>query len=227
MKPQAAKGWVGVLLGAVLLAAGCPRETPPAPADDPPEAPTPPPKVDQAFLLRVFGAGRVLANAPLLADLDPRPGIEALVAIHAGGKDYQLAVVNGAGRVFARAPLGGKVLTATTITAVGELKAQELPGAGRCLLLPVETEVYHRSVCGILALRYRREALALVGELSTRCWRKQAGGEGGDPMRYLKLRERDGKTVIETEEEGGEIRHYRWDESQGSFLSILAPKKKG
>jgi hypothetical protein len=181
--------------------------------------------VDQAFVLKAFGAGRLLANAPLIADLDPSPGVEALVAFHSGGKDYQLAVVNGAGRVLSRAPLGGKVLTQTTITAVGELKTQELPGAGKSVLLPIETEVYHRSVCGILALRYRREALSLIGEFATRCWRKQAGGDGADPLRYFKIVPRDGTTWIESEEEGGETRRYRWDEAQSAFLSVLTPKK--
>lgn len=215
-----------ICLLALLAASGCPRQDPPRATDDPPEPTPPTPRVDQAFVLKAFGAGKALANAPLIADLDPRPGIEALVAIHGGGKDYQVAVVNGDGRVLARTPLGGKVLTQATITGVGELKAQELPGAGKTLLLPVETEVYHRSVCGILALRYRREALALIGEFSTKCWRKQAGGDGSDPMRYFKIVERDGKTWIESEEEGGELRLYRWDETQSAFLSVLQPKKK-
>jgi hypothetical protein len=213
----------------VLLAlstAGC-KQPAPRPPDEPSEPTPPPPRVDQAFLLKAFGSGRALANAPLQHDLDPRPGIEALIVIHSGGKDYQVAVVNGAGQVLARAPLGGKVLTQATITAAGELKIQELPGAGRTLLLPVETEVYHRSVCGILLLRYRRESLALIGELSTKCWRKEAGGEGGDPTRFFKIVERAGGKWIESEEEGGERRLYRWDEAQGAFLSVLTPKKKG
>jgi hypothetical protein len=217
---------IGCALVVVLgwLCTGCSRRAQPR-TQEPVEETPPAPRVDQSFVLKAFGAGKALANQPLIADLDSRPGIEALVAIHGGGKDYQVAVVRGDGSVLARAPLGGKVLTQTTITHVGEFRAMALlPEGGKSYLMPVETEVYHRSVCGILGLRYRRDALSLIGEFSTKCWRKQAGGDGSDPFGYMSVTPEAGGVKIETKEEGDA---YRWDRNESAFVSLakLPPRK--
>ncbi len=213
------------LLPLVLLAA-CPEEKTKPKTDDPPSEPAPPPpRVDLAFVQKAMGPGFALANHPLVDDLDPRPGVEALVAIHQGGKRYQVAVVRGDHQVLARAPLAGKVLGQTDLTWVGDFRpAPLLPDGKKAFLMPIETLVYHRSVCGILAFRYRAEALSVVGEFSTRCWRKEAGGEGGDPFSMMSVKREGDAAIVETKDEGGETSRYTWDATSNAFSSPTAGK---
>lgn len=217
------------LVAALLLVGGCPsEERRAAPGPGAEEIPLPP-RLDAAFLQAAFGAGFSLATEPLLEDLDPRPGTEALAAIARAGR-YEVVVVRGNRQVLARAPLAGKVLGQTDITHVGKLQAQDLlPTSAliqspRAYLLPIETLVYQRSVCGILAFRYRRDALALVGEFSSKCWRKEAGGEGGDPMRFMKVIRDGDKVVVQMQEELDEAAVHRWDPALGAFVSPSAGK---
>ena len=184
------------------------------------------PRVDRAFVEQALGAGLALANTPLVEEMDHREGAEALVATHRGGRQFQVAVVRGNLEVLARAPLGGKVLAHANVRAVGAFKSMDLFDDGtRVHLLPVETEVVKRPVCGILALRYRRDTLSLIGEFGCKCWRRSAGGDDVDPFGYFKVL-RDGKQLrIETVELVGKS-HYRWDEAQQAFLALLSPPGK-
>lgn len=211
--------WAVATLFALLPLQACPRNEPRAAAAEEAGA-TAAPKIDTSFLLRTFGAGAALANRPLLEDVDPRPGTEALVAIHRGGIDFQVAVVTGDRRILSRAPLGGKVLAHASINFVGEFRRSDLVPGAKTYLMPVETTVYHRSVCGILAFRYRREALSVVGEFSCACWRKEAGGDGSDPFSYMKVSGQAAEVRVEMREERGEKRTYRWDTSESAFVSL-------
>jgi hypothetical protein len=191
---------------------------------------TPTPKVDEAFLESAFGPGRVLANKPFIADLDSRPGVEALIAMHHGRRDYQVAVVRGNREVLSQAPLGGKILANANIAAVGDFRAMDLWGDGKqTYLMPVETEVYRQTVCGFIAFRYRMDSLSVIAEFATKCWRKASGGDGKDPFFHFAF-ERSGEElrVITQEQEGKRL--YRWDPKQQAFLSQAKttppPKKK-
>jgi hypothetical protein len=209
--------WV-VLAAATLLASGCTRKKPPPPAEEV-EATPPTPKVDESFLDSAFGAGRVLANKPLIADIDHRPGVEALIAMHRGRRDYQVAVVRGNREVLSQTPLGGKILAHANIAAVGEFRAMDLWGDGKkTYLMPVETMVYRQTVCGFIAFRYRMDSLSVIAEFSTKCWRKASGGNGKDPFLTFAF-ERSGEElrVITQEQEGKRL--YRWDAKQQAFLS--------
>jgi len=202
---------------ALALVACKPARRPPPPVEQEQEVP-PTPRVDSAFLRQALGPGLELANTPLVQDIDPRPGTEALVAVHRKGKGHEVALLRGNHQVLARAPLGGKILANAAIEAVGPFKEMDLWGdGGKSFLMPVDTLVYHRSVCGILAFRYRYNSLSLVGEFATKCWRKESGGDGGDPFASLKV-DRQGKLLrIETVDDEGK-RLYRWDPSQQAFL---------
>jgi hypothetical protein len=221
-----------VLLGALTLG-GCPpaKETPRAGSGSATEVP-PVPLVTQSFVQAAFGPGFNLAGEALVEEIDSRPGPEAIFAVSRAGR-YELAVARGNHQILARAPLAGKILGHADITFVGKVKAEdllpksELVTNPRAFLLPIETLVYHRSVCGILAFRYRRDALVFVGEFQCKCWRKEAGGEGGDPFAFMKIVRESGKgdTVkVEMKEEEGETAVHRWDTSLGAFLSPSAGK---
>jgi hypothetical protein len=187
------------------------------------------PRVDTAFLQKAFGGAVTLANTPLTEDLDRRSGVEALVATHQGGKNYQVAVVRGNHKVLSQMPIGGKILAHANIVALGEFQTMDIFKDGRKIyLMPVDTLVYHRSVCGILAFRYRQDALSLIGEFSTKCWRTESGGDGSDPFTFFRIKQTGEEARIETEEPEGP-RLYRWDKTQQAFLSIetLPGKSKG
>jgi hypothetical protein len=206
------------LLVVLLSLAGCPPRDPPPAKAQPEEVPTTP-IVDQAFVRRALGGGITLANKPLIIDLDPRPGLEALIATQNAGRDYQVAVVRGNGRVLSQAPLGGKILAHANIRLIGDFRAMDfLPGGVKLYLMPVETLVYKSPVCGLLAFRYREDAIALVGEFASKCWRKAAGGDERDPFDYMKVVRGDDVRVEMDEPEGK--RTYRWDPAQASFLSL-------
>lgn len=202
---------------ALLPGAGCQKKKAPPPPP-PAEVIPPTPKVDATFLRQALGPGFELANTPLIQDIDPRPGTEALIAVHRRGKNHEVALVRGNRQVLARAPLTGKIIANAVMEAVGPFKQVDLWGDGsKTFLMPVDTTVYHRSVCGLLAFRYRYNSLSLVGEFATKCWRKESGGDGGDPFANFKV-ERQGKQLtIETAEEDGK-RIYRWDETQQAFV---------
>jgi hypothetical protein len=198
--------------------AGCPPKDPPPAKAQTEEVPATP-IVDQAFLQRAFGGGVTLANKPLIVDLDPRPGLEALIATQNAGKDYQVAVVRGNGRVLSRAPLGGKILAHANIRLVGDFRAMNLlPDGSKLYLMPVETLVYKSPVCGLLVFRYREDAIALVGEFASTCWRKAAGGDERDPFEHMKVLPGAEVRVEMDEPEGKRV--YRWDAAQASFLSL-------
>lgn len=213
-----------LLLSTVLVWAGCPPQRPRPPVT---EEDTPPvPRVDQAFLTKVFGPGFTLAQPPVIADLDSRPGTEALLVVDNGGKSFQLAVVRGNQEVLSRAPLAGKILASANITHVGAIHEVDLLSeVGKSYLLPIETLVYHRSVCGILAVRYRNDALSVVGEFSCKCWRKEAGGGGTDPYANLEIKRQGNEVEIEAMGEGNELRTYRWQPSASAFVSQVSKSK--
>jgi hypothetical protein len=225
------RGAAGLLAALTLVLLGCPppREKPKGGGTSPPAEALLPPRVDDAFLRAAFGAGFRLAGDVLIRDLDPRPGQEAIFAITKGGH-FELVVVRGDRQVLARAPLAGKVLGQADITLVGKLQALDLLPTGPLItsptayLLPIETLVYQRSVCGILAFRYRRDALVLVGEFSCKCWRKEAGGEGGDPISFMKVTGEGANIRVEMQEDQGETGVHRWDASLGAFISQSAGK---
>lgn len=178
------------------------------------------PRVDTAFLQKAFSGGVALANTPLIEDLDRRPGVEALIAVHQGGKNHQVAVVRGNHKVLSQMPIGGKILAHANIVAVGEFQTMDIFKDGqKVYMMPVDTLVFHRSVCGILAFRYRRETLSLIGEFSTKCWRTESGGDGSDPFTNFRIKQTGEEARIETEEPEGP-RVYRWDKSQQAFLSL-------
>jgi len=216
----------GTLVGILLLAvvAGCPGSDKRAGAGSSAATEVPPtPRIDPAFVRAAFGPGYQLAGEALVEDLDPRLGVEALLATTRAGR-YQVAVVRGNRQVLARAPLAGKVLGQADITFVGKLAGKDLLPTGnlsqsaRVFLLPIETLVYHRSVCGLLAFRYRPDALSLVGEFSCKCWRPEAGGDGVDPLRLMKVTRDEDAAKVEMVEEQGETAVYRWDPSLAAFV---------
>ena len=104
-------GWRILARASVMLslATGCPqKELAPVKAD--PEQPLTMPPVDRAFVERALGPGVNLASKPLVMDIDPRPGQEAMVVTEKAGADFQVAVLRANGRALAQVPLGGKVL---------------------------------------------------------------------------------------------------------------------
>ncbi len=217
---------VAILLPAVLV--GCPQKEPPPVKADPTEQPATMPPVDRTFVQRALGAGRDLASKALVADIDPRPGMEALVVTAKGGADFEVAVIRANAHVLSHVPLGGKVLAHAHVRLVGELRAMDLlPDGSKIYVMPVETLVLKVPVCGLLAFRYREDALALVGEFASRCWRKEVGGTGADPFSFMKVERGEQLRIVMDDPEGE--RTYRWDPAQGSFLALAlprAPKKK-
>ena len=210
--------WV-VLAAAVLLTTGCSRRKPPPSVKDEAKEIPPTPNVDSSFLQSAFGPGRVLANKPLIADMDHRPGVEALIATHHGRRDYQVAVVRGNREVLSQTPLGGKILAHANIAVVGEFRAMDLWGDGKqTYLMPVETEVYRQTVCGFIAFRYRMDSLSVIAEFSTTCWRKASGGDGKDPFFHFAYERSGDELRVITQEQDGK-RLYRWDATQQAFLS--------
>jgi hypothetical protein len=218
------------LLGLIALAvpvvatAACDQRTAPPPPVEPGAPPLPMP--DEAFVKKAIDAEAMLANKPIVADLDPRPGTEVLLVAHRGGKDFQVAVARGNHEVLARTRLGGKILAHANIRFVGEWRSEDLFGDGaRVYFLPVETLVLKQAVCGFVAFRYRNDALSLIGEFGSLCWRREAGGKGGDPFALFKVEKNGEEILVQTEEEKGP-RTYRWNAAEGAFLSILGPPKK-
>jgi hypothetical protein len=217
---KAARASVAIL---PLVLLGCPPKDPPPAKGDPQEQPITMPPVDRAFVERALGPGTNLANKPLVADIDPRGGQEVLVVTEKAGKDYQLAVLQANGRVLSHVPLGGKVLAHANLRLVGELRSMDLlPDGSKIYLMPLETLVYKVPVCGLLAFRYREDALALVGEFASRCWRKEVGGTGADPFTFMKVERGEQLRVVMDDPEGE--RTYRWDAAQGSFLALALAK---
>jgi len=213
------------LLALVAVIFGCKGKAPPA--KEPEREETPPiPMVDEAFVTRALGAETELSNKALVMDLDPRPGIEALVATHSGGMSHQVALVRGNHEVVARTPLGGKILVNANIRHVGAFAVEDgLAGGAKIILLPVETLVYKQNVCGMLAFRYRSEALILVGEFGCRCWRKEAGAARAvDPYSLMRVDRSGAEVRIEMQEEKGS-RLYRWHPEELSFVSLALTRK--
>lgn len=210
----------GVFTLVLTLFFNCRQETakvPIEPVKEPiEEAPTLP-KVDQSLVRKIFGAKYSLANKPLLADIDSRPGIEALISVQREGKDHQLALIRGNQKVLAQAPLSGKVLAQASIRHLGEFRLLKiLPEDNDAILLPVETLVYRDVYCGILAFRYRSEMLSMIGQFASSCWRREAGGKGGDPFSLVKVIK--GKSVaIEIKKQQG-AQKYFWDKEQMAFV---------
>jgi hypothetical protein len=183
--------------------------------------------VNDSFLAKALGPDTKLANKPVIEDIDRRSGDEALVAVHKDGKNYEVAVVRGNHKVLGRTPLGGKILSNANIQTVAEFRRLDLWKDGsKTFLMPVETLVYHRSVCGLVAFRYRYNTLSVVGEFATLCWREEASGHGGDPFKDFKvIRDDTGKLVrIETIDDRGQ-RIYTWDESKQAFASKTVAAK--
>jgi hypothetical protein len=179
---------------------------------------------------RALGPEVALSGKGLVADLDPAPGIEALVVTHRGSGGYQLALLRGDHSVLLRTPLGGKVLANAYIRHAGELRLEPgLAGGQQVILLPVETLVRRNYVCGILAFRFRSEMLALVGELASLCWRRQAGARADiDPYSLLTL-DRSVDPPALTVEEGAGARRYSWDPEQGALVprALIKQGNKG
>jgi len=193
------------------------RKKPPLPE---PESVPPRPVVDEGFLAKALGPGTKLANKPVIDDIDRRSGTEALVAVHKDGRNYEVAVVRGNHEVLGRTPLGGKILSNANIQAIGEFRRLDLWKDSKTYLMPVETLVYHRSVCGLVAFRYRYDTLSVDGEFATLCWRKEASGHGGDPFKDFKvIRDDAGKLLrVETIDDRGQ-RIYTWDAAKQAFTS--------
>ncbi len=214
------------LLLPLILLAGCPEKKAPPPAASQTEEAPPRPRVDEAFVRRAFNADALPANEALVVDMDPLPGEEAVVAVDMGNRNYQVAVVRGNHRLITRAPLGGKILAHTNVQRVGAFKRLEADGFARPLiLLPVATMVREQWVCGILIFRYRAESLVLVGELGGRCWNKEAGARAEvDPYTLLSEVRADGELRLEMTEDKG-VRTYRFDKTQGAFVSIKFTKQ--
>ncbi len=201
---------------------GCPQKEPPPVKADPEHALSMP-VVDRAFVERALGPGVNLASKPLVMDIDPRPGQEALVVTEKAG-DFQVAVLRANARPLAQVPLGGKVLAHAHVRYVGELRAMDLlPDGSKIYVMPVETLVLKVPVCGMLAFRYREDALALVGEFACRCWRKEVGGAGVDPFSFMKVERGEQLRIVMDDPEGE--RTFRWDAAQGSFLALALPPK--
>jgi hypothetical protein len=205
----------------LLVPPAC-RQEKTSPAPKPQEKPAPTViKVDQHFVQKALGPGMELANAPIIADIDPRPGTEALLATHKQGRYYQVSVARGDHRVLARAPLGGKMLANADIRGVGQFKAMDLWSDGKPIyLMPVETMALKQPACGIIAFRYRQDTLSIIGEFSCKCWSKKMGGSGrSDPFSYFTVSKATGEVQVEMQEERGK-RRYRWDEAQQTFLPL-------
>jgi hypothetical protein len=212
--------WLGFTL---LLIGGCPREASKEYKGELVEDNLPPaPRIDQAFVTRVLGPKSTLAGDPLVDEIDPRPGVEAIVAVRVE-KRFQLLVARGDGEILAKALLGGKILASANIQKIGPVRAMKLlPDGGKIYLLPLETLVHQRAVCGLLAFRYRDDTLLLVGEFASKCWRRLAGGDGSDPYAPLSIH-RDGvRVMIQVEEDSG-VERYTWDKSQQAFRPIKGP----
>ena len=111
-----------------------------------------------------------------------------------------------------------------------DFKRLDLWKDSKTYLMPVETLVYHRSVCGVVVFRYRWNALSVVGEFATTCWRKEATGHGGDPFKDLKIIRDDAGNLVRVESiDDRGPRVYRWDATKQAFLSThtkaLPPRK--
>lgn len=210
-----------LFLTCLLVTPACrQKRTPPAPKQQDEPAPTVS-KVDLHFVQKALGPEVELANAPLVGDIDPRQGTEALLATHKDGRYYQVSVVRGDHKVLARAPLGGKMLANADIRGVGRFKAMDLWSDGQQIyLMPVETMALKQPACGIIAFRYRPNTLSIIGEFSCKCWSKEMGGSGdADPFSYFKVSKATGEVQVEMQEERGN-RRYRWDEAQQTFLPL-------
>ena len=191
------------------------------------EDPPPRPLVDEAFIKRAFNPDALLANEALVLELDPAPGVEAVVAVDLGNRNYQIAVVRGNHRVLSRAPLGGTILAHTNVQRIGAFKRLEVGRDKRPqVMLPVATLVQRQWVCGVLVLGYRAESLVLVGELGSRCWNREVVGKGGDldPYSLIQMGEEDGELSMAVTEDRG-VRTYRWDETKGTY-TVVGFKKK-
>ena len=213
---------IALLACLVATVAGCEQKQQkkvspePAPRSEPAPAR---PALDAAFLARALGPGTALSNKAVLSELDPKPGTEALVAVHRAGKRHEVAVLRGNGEVLSRTPLGGKILANANIQAVGEFRRLALwKDGGDTFLMPVETLVHDRAVCGLVALRYREGVLSVGGEFATVCWREESSGHGGDPFRDFKvIRDQAGKLArVETIDDRGP-RVYTWDPGRQTF----------
>ena len=216
-----------LIIGTFFLC-GCPRRAPPPTPDSTAQQAVAMPTVDVSFVRAALHPEARLANKPLLADLDPKPGTEALVVVHQGGRNHELALVRGNRKVLARSPLGGKFLAHASLRHVGAMKIISLlQDGGKVLFLPVETSVKKRWICGMLIFRYRSEMLVLAGELACRCWRKQAGArQDEDPHGLVKAeRKPDGDVTVEVQEEKGS-RVYGWDAEQAAFMARANLPKK-
>ena len=212
--------WATFVVIVLVTLSGCPsKEIAPAPVQSE-ESSLAAPEVNAEFLQKAFSPGTSLANKPLLADIDGQAGTEALIAIHHGGKDFEVAVVRANRKILAHTPLGGKILAQANITFVGEFRPLDLLSAGqKAYVMPLETLVWQRSVCGFLVFRYRHETLSLIGEFACKCWRKEVGGDGSDPYQYLTPKSQGSEIYLEIQEEE-ERQRYRWDAEQTAFVPI-------
>ena len=183
--------------------------------------------MNEAFAKRAFNADALPANEALVMELDPAPGIEAVVAVDLGNRNYQVAVVRGNHKVLSRAPLGGKILAHANVQRIGQFRRLEQSGGGRPhVMLPVATLVQRQWVCGVLVFRYRTESLVLVAEMGSRCWNAaaEAGGKELDPYSLIKVGEEDGALRLAVTEDRG-VRTYGWDEAGGSYKAVKFEKK--
>ncbi len=215
------------LIACTLFLSACPQKAPPPPTRTAPEAVSMP-TVDQAFIRAALHPEASLANKPLLADLDHRPGTEALVVIHRQRQNHELALLRGNHKILARSPLGGKFLAHATLRHVGEMKIVKLlEDDGKVLFLPIETSIKRQYVCGVLLFRYRGEMLVQSGELGCRCWRKEAGAaKTEDPHALFKAEAKPAGASVEVQEVRG-TRIYVWDKEMASFSEKeFVPKEK-
>jgi len=211
----------------LLFLPACPdrQQAAPRPAIEE-EAPPPRPAVNEAFVKRAFNPDALPANDALVVELDPVPGIEALVAVDLGNRNYQVAVVRGNHKVLSRAPLGGKILAHTNVQRIGQFRRLEQPGDSRPrVMLPVATLVQRQWVCGVLVFRYRTETLVLVGEMGSRCWNREAAGKQIDPYTLIKVGEEEGALRLTVTEDRG-VRTYGWDAASGSYKAVKFEKKR-
>lgn len=218
-----------VLLVLLLFLSACPdRSEPSSPALPGAEDPPPRPLVDEAFIKRAFNPDALPANKALLLELDPAPGVEAVVTVDLGNRNYQIAVVRGNHQVLSRAPLGGKILSHANVQRIGSFKHLEVgPKKRPLVMLPVATLVQRQWVCGVLLFGYRAESLILVSELGTRCWNREAVGKGHDldPYSVIQFSEEDGEPRMAITEDLG-VRTYRWDETKGAHAAVGYKKKR-
>lgn len=203
-----------------LILSGCPQKEPPPASRAVPREAVAMPTVNEAFVRAALHPEARLATKPLLVDLDPKPGTEAVVVIHRGNTNHEIAVLRGNHKVLARDSLGGKMLRRASLRHVGAIKIEKLlPDGGKVLLLPVETSIKKQWVCGALIFRYRDEMLVMAGELHCNCWRKAAGATADvDPYASLiSITHKDGKALIRMQEQKG-VRVYGWDAEQAAFV---------